>query len=251
MIFVLKHFKSGNMSYVSHIDLLRHFTRAFRRAGFEIEYSNGFNPHMQINLGTPLPLGINSSCEYLTVRAEESKEDFLERYNRVAPKGLEGIRVFTPWKNPNVAGQTVAADYAVKYHGAMEIRKDLEGLVNLQTLEMPFLKKGEIVKKDVASLINAIKVYPDSLNLSLAAGNTNLRPEKFLAFLTEKFGFTVEMSELWKYEQYVRGANGVLLEMDRYLEELEQEKMSNEEQITERDAPGEEEKNETELQKNN
>ena len=221
MILVLKYYKRGNMAYISHIDLLRHFTRTFRRAGFEIEFSGGFNPHMLINLGTPLPLGIQSSSEYLTVRTDVDKETFLAEYNRVAPKGLEGIRAFAPATNPNIAGRTVAADYAVKQRGAEERRKEIEGIVNLASFEMPFTKKGETTVKEIAPLINAIKIYPDSLNLSLAAGNTTLRPDKFVAFLAEKYGFEAHIPDLWKYEQYVRDEKGILLEMDRYLEMLE------------------------------
>ena len=222
MILVLKHYKRGNMTYISHIDLLRHFTRAFRRAGFDIEYSSGFNPHMLINLGTPLPLGISSSSEYLTVRAEVDKETFLTEYNRVAPKGLEGIRAFAPLVNPNVAGRTVAADYSVRQKGADEKRREIECIVNELTLEMPITKKGETTYKDVAPLINALKVYPDRLNVSLAAGNTTLRPDKFVEFLAERYGFTAITTDLWKYEQYVR-EKGILMEMDKYLEKLEKE----------------------------
>ncbi len=222
MILVLKYYKRGNMAYISHIDLLRHFTRAFRRAGFDIEFSGGFNPHMLINLGTPLPLGINSSSEYLTVRTDVSKEDFLREYNRVAPVGMEGIRVFAPKVNPNVAGRTVAADYSVAQQGAEDVRREVEGVVNLFSLEMPIVKKGETSYKDVAPLVNAVKVFPGRLNLSLAAGNTTLRPDKFAEFLAEKYGFTVSVADLWKYEQYVR-EKGVLMEMDKYLEGLEQE----------------------------
>ena len=221
MILVLKYYKRGNMTYISHIDLLRHFTRTFRRAGFEIEYSGGFNPHMLINLGTPLPLGISSSSEYLTVRADLDKDTFLREYNRVAPKGLEGLRAFAPLVNPNVAGRTVAADYSVGQVGAMENRREIEGVVNLLTLEMPISKKGETTLKDVAPLINALKVYDGRLNVSLAAGNTTLRPDKFVEFLADKFGFRAITTDLWKYEQYVR-ENGILMEMDRYLEKLEQ-----------------------------
>ena len=222
MILVLKYYKRGNMTYISHIDLLRHFTRAFRRAGFDIEYSSGFNPHMLINLGTPLPLGISSSSEYLTVRAEVDKETFLTEYNRVAPKGLEGIRAFAPLVNPNVAGRTVAADYSVRQKGADEKRREIECVVNELTLEMPITKKGETTYKDVAPLINALKVYPDRLNVSLAAGNTTLRPDKFVEFLAERYGFNAITTDLWKYEQYIR-EKGILMEMDKYLEKLEKE----------------------------
>ena len=222
MILVLKYYKRGSMAYISHIDLLRHFTRTFRRAGFEIEFSSGFNPHMLINLGTPLPLGLSSSSEYLTVRTETPKEEFLERYNRVAPKGLEGIRVFAPLTNPNIAGRTVAADYAVKQVGAEKNKKEIEGIVNLSSFEMPITKKGETTVKEIAPLINGIKLYPDSLNLCLAAGNTTLRPDKFVEYLAEKYDFTAHVSELWKYEQYVRNEKGILTEMDGYLASLEE-----------------------------
>ena len=221
MILVLKYYKRDSMIYVSHIDLLRHFTRTFRRAGFPIEFTSGFNPHMQINLGTPLPIGISSSSEYLTVSAEVPKEEFLARYNAAAPKGLSGIRVFAPKSNPNIAGRTVAADYAVKALGTEGKKKQVEGVINLMNLEMPVTKKGETTMKDVAPLLNGIRLYPDSLNLCLAAGNTTLRPDKFALFLAEKYGFEVKVTDLWKYEQYVRGANGSLLEMDEYLIGLE------------------------------
>ena len=222
MILVLKHYKRGPMIYVSHIDLLRHFTRTFRRAGFKIDFSNGFNPHMLVNLGTPLPIGISSSSEYLTVSTDTPKEEFLERYNAVAPQGLEGIAVFAPTRNPNVAGRTVAADYSVKHLGAEQVRREVEGVVNLLSLMMPVTKKGETTMKEVAPLVNGIRVYPNSLNLCLAAGNTTLRPDKFALFLAERCGFEAQVTDTWKYEQYVRGENGALLEMDEYLTSLEE-----------------------------
>ena len=221
MIVVLKHFKRGNMVYVSHIDLLRHFTRAFRRAGLEIEFSEGFNPHMLINLGTPLPLGMNSSAEYLTVRANvSSAEEFLEKYNAVAPEGLDAIRAFAPPVDPKLAARVVAADYSVKAENHLDKKKEIESFVNLPSIEMPVTKKGETKIKEVAPLVNGIRVYPDSVNVCLAAGNTTLRADAFLSFLAEKIGFTAHVEDLWKYEQYVR-VGGVLLETDEYLNQLE------------------------------
>ncbi len=221
MIVVLKHFKQGNMVYVSHIDLLRHFTRAFRRAGLEIEFSEGFNPHMLINLGTPLPLGMNSSAEYLTVRANvRSAEEFMEKYNAVAPEGLQAIQAFAPLVNPNLAGRVVAADYSVKAEGAIEKRKEIEGVQNLLSIEMPVTRKGETKIKEVAPLVNGIRVYPDAVNVCLAAGNTTLRADAFLSFLAEKIGFTAHVEDLWKYEQYVR-VDGALTPTDEYLKKLE------------------------------
>ena len=221
MIVVLKHYKNENMVYISHIDLIRHFTRAFRRAGLPIEFSEGFNPHMLINLGTPLPLGVGSEAEYLTVRAAlSSAEEFFERYNEVAPEGLRAIRAFAPSLNPNIAGKVVAADYFAPASGIAEKKEEIEAFASLPSIEMPITRKGETKIKEVAPLVQSLEVLPNGIRARLAAGNTTLRADAFLSFLAEKLGFSVRVEELVKIEQYVL-ADGAILKTDEYLETLE------------------------------
>lgn len=212
----LKYNKCGAMAFISHIDLVRHFTWAFRRAGFEVKYSEGFNPHMQLNLGTPLPLGINSCSEYLALAVDIDADEFLTRYNAVAPKGLEGLRAFNVPKNPNVAGLTVAADYSVAHSDAGAKKQEIEKIINMGEYIIKYIQKGEEVVKDVIPLLNGIRVENDKILLNLAAGNTTLRVDRLAHALAENFKITIGYSDIWKYEQYVR-AGGVLLEMDEYL----------------------------------
>ena len=37
--------KRGNIRYISHLDLMRTMTRAIRRSGIPLWYTEGFNPH--------------------------------------------------------------------------------------------------------------------------------------------------------------------------------------------------------------
>ncbi len=212
----LKYNKCGAMAFVSHIDLVRHFTWAFRRAGFDVKYSEGFNPHMQLNLGTPLPLGINSCSEYLALAVDIDADEFLNRYNAVAPKGLEGLLAFNVFKNPNVAGLTVAADYSVAHVGAEAKKREIEKIINLGEYVIKYVQKGQEVVKDIIPLLNGIRVENDKILLNLAAGNTTLRVDRLAHALADDFELAVDYSNIWKYEQYVR-AGGVLLEMDEYL----------------------------------
>jgi len=55
--------KTGDMIYISHLDLLRLFARSARRADLSISLTKGFNPHPRIKLEKALKLGIESNFE--------------------------------------------------------------------------------------------------------------------------------------------------------------------------------------------
>lgn len=55
--------KQGDMALVSHLDLLRLFDRALRRAGLPISFTGGFHPMPRISLANALALGASSSSE--------------------------------------------------------------------------------------------------------------------------------------------------------------------------------------------
>ena len=57
--------KEGRAKYISHLDLLKVFTRCGRRIDLDLEYSQGFNPHAEIVFSAPLPLGMTSEAEYV------------------------------------------------------------------------------------------------------------------------------------------------------------------------------------------
>jgi radical SAM family uncharacterized protein/radical SAM-linked protein len=86
----LRYTKLGRVAYLSHLDLVRHLPRIFRRAGLEIAYSAGFHPHPDLSYGPALGLGIPSLGEILDVRLidELAPDELLRRLNRVS---LEGI----------------------------------------------------------------------------------------------------------------------------------------------------------------
>ena len=60
--------KTGLVKYISHLDMLRLFKRAFRRAGIELAYSQGFNPHPKMGFAQPLSLGYEAEAEYWSWR---------------------------------------------------------------------------------------------------------------------------------------------------------------------------------------
>jgi len=63
----IKYGKSGIARFTGHLDLVRLFDRALRRAGIPVAFSQGYHPHPKISFGYPLPLGFASEAEYADV----------------------------------------------------------------------------------------------------------------------------------------------------------------------------------------
>ena len=81
----LKFSKVGSMRFIGHLDVMRYFQKAFRRAEIEVSYSKGFSPHQLMSFASPLGIGLSSDAEYLDVTLEksDSPEKMTERINAV------------------------------------------------------------------------------------------------------------------------------------------------------------------------
>jgi radical SAM family uncharacterized protein/radical SAM-linked protein len=70
--------KEGEMALLSHLDLMRLFDRAIRRASIPITFTGGFHPQPRIVPASALPLGVSSSGEIVDFELTEpmSIEEF-------------------------------------------------------------------------------------------------------------------------------------------------------------------------------
>lgn len=77
--------KKGNAIWVSHLDLMRIFQRAFQRAKLPLKHSQGFNPRPMVSIALPLSVGVDSACELLDFELEGcdvSCEEIMLRLNQ-------------------------------------------------------------------------------------------------------------------------------------------------------------------------
>ena len=88
--------KRGRAAYLSHLDVMRTFQRAFIRAGIRIRHSEGFNPHPKMSIALPLQLGCESVCELLDASVIDGPEDMVAALNLVLPEGIEVLAVGEP-----------------------------------------------------------------------------------------------------------------------------------------------------------
>lgn len=85
--------KTGDSIYISHLDLMRVFQRAFRRAGLLLRHSQGFTPRAIVSIALPLSVGVESRCELLDFELEQGAAT-AEALNAVLPAGIRVREVY-------------------------------------------------------------------------------------------------------------------------------------------------------------
>ena len=112
----IKFKKSGSMKFIGHLDVMRYFQKALRRAEIDVLYSQGFNPHQLMSFASPLGVGLTSDGEYLDVMVGETtnSKDMMDRLNSTMVEGFEIIKVNQVInENKNAMSVVAAADYRI------------------------------------------------------------------------------------------------------------------------------------------
>lgn len=89
--FRIRFTKGPEVRFVSHLDTMKMLERAIRRASLPIAFSEGFNPHPKIALGSALAVGVTSTAEYadLEFRQDLNAEELMNRLNQALPRGYQ------------------------------------------------------------------------------------------------------------------------------------------------------------------
>ncbi len=180
--------KRGNARYISHLDLMQVFRRAFARADVPVAFTQGFHPHPYINILLPLPTGFESVCELLDfgLDAPRLPDNFLYKMNRALPAGICVTSVSesrTPAKLIRFAAYEIYTELAVTPERLTELFSR-DGLVITKRT-----KRGES-ETDILPLLRGFHAESCgggvSINVKVAAGNENLNPEYVIAAI-EKY----------------------------------------------------------------
>ena len=89
--------KTGNAVWMSHLDLMRLFQRAFKRASLSLTHTQGFNPRPSVSIALPLSVGVESGCELLDFDLDGQdvpNEEICARLNAALVDGVKVLRVY-------------------------------------------------------------------------------------------------------------------------------------------------------------
>ena len=106
--------KTGNAVYISHLDLMRLFQRAFKRAGLNLKHTQGFSPRAMVSIALPLSVGVESRCEVLDYELVDQALSFEEIRDRLNATMPAGIRVLEAYDSPRKPKDLTHLDIAIR-----------------------------------------------------------------------------------------------------------------------------------------
>lgn len=206
----IKYAKMGVLKYIGHLDLMRFFQKAVKRADFDIAYSQGYSPHQLMSFAAPLALGVTSEGEYFDAQFNSliPSDEFVRKFNEQMVDGVYVKDVILlPEKAKKAMSIVAASDYVITFKSEDDLdftddnktekrkvsdiadkkKKILEVvpyLLEKETIEVfRKTKKNEKVE-DIKKGIYKLEVRKDNIYMFLATGSEyNLKPESVLEAL--------------------------------------------------------------------
>ncbi len=161
----LRFCKQGRLKYISHLDINRALSRAFRRADIPLWFTEGYNPHAYMSFSLPLSLGVESLCEYVDIRLvdEISNDEIKKRMNDVLPADLRILDIYDDFRD---SSEIMYSDYVFKI-SFTDCEKAAEKIKSVfEFSEILAQKKGKQGRKKVLKDVD-IKQYIDKYNVSV------------------------------------------------------------------------------------
>ncbi len=218
--------KWGSMKFIGHLDMMRYFQKAVRRADIDIRYSEGYSAHQIMSFAAPLGVGITSDGEYfdIDVNSTASSEESIAAFNA---QMVDGVKVTGYVKLPDNAKTAMslvaAADYSLFYKDGYESPYTFEEWKNI--IKENFADKDTFVvlkktKKserevDIKPLVYRFEVKENEgkpvFEMQVSTGSTdNIKPEFVLEAIYKSCGLEYEplAIQIHRQEVYARDDNG-------------------------------------------
>ena len=176
--------KLGLMKFVGHLDMVRYFQKAIRRAKIPAAFTKGYNPHIIMSFAHPLGVGLTSEAEYLDIELEKTitSKSAIEQLNEVMAEGVEVVDFIEIAPEKKHAGMSIvaAADYLVPRMVLVENKIDISSIksfINQESIMVTKKSKRSEKIVDIKPLIYKIDCLQAGLFMQVATGSKeNLKP---------------------------------------------------------------------------
>ena len=216
------------MKFIGHLDIMRYFQKAIRRAEIPIAFTSGYSPHMIMSFANPLGVGLTSDGEYFDIELTEpiASKEAVRRLNEQMVDGMEIVSFVQIPDDKKSKGMSIVAgaDYlsSVK-NGSLpeDLAEKLEAFYAQN--EICVVKKTKKSEKevDIRPMIYKLECRNRGIYMRVAAGSVqNLKPElvteafaRYLGMDDEEVAFTHHRLETFAESEDADGKT-VLVPLD-------------------------------------
>ena len=189
----LRFTKTGRAVYISHLDLMHTMQRAFSRAGYELKYSEGFNPHPQISIALPLSVGAASLCEIMDFKlnGENDLSALPEKLSAVMPEGITVLEAYEPKRKPaEIKWLEIEGLFEYDERDAEKMAAELTGFFAAEEIVISKKTKRGMEETDIRPAISRIAFAASEggvkVSAVISAQEPTLNPELLVDALRQK-----------------------------------------------------------------
>ncbi len=204
--------KTGSAVWISHLDLMRLFQRAFKRAGLHLTHTQGFNPRPSVSIALPLSVGTESHCELLDFDLDGGSVDLCQLAARLNSRLVTGVRVLDAYDNGSKIKNLayLSCQVSLVYDNGVP-KNTLAGICELfsrSSLQIEKKGKNGTVQQNIIPMIRKIAVsQPDGntviLDALICCQNPTLNPAQLSnAVCTYLPEFTPDFSSCCRLEVF-------------------------------------------------
>ena len=182
--------KKGNAVWISHLDLMRVFQRAFKRAGLHLQHTQGFNPRASVSIALPLSVGVESCCELLDFDLEDDNVSGEKIESLLNSALIDGVKVLDVYDSGRKLRELALLRCALTLTydcGIPESCEDrLMSLFGKEQLLVPKKTKNGIQEQDIIPMIRKLsvkKASEDSIRIEMliCCQNPTLNPAQLVS----------------------------------------------------------------------
>ena len=209
--YILKYSRDDNVKYISHLDFIRLFHRAVRRADLEMTFSQGFNPHPVMTVALPLSVGVTSDCEYMKIGFEQDYDEqyVIDTLNSAMPLGYK----FTACRRLQAKEIDLTKIDSILYRVEIETNSsfNVESFMANNVIEVMKKSKSGEKLSDIRPHIFGMDIV-DNLNgmltieMTLSAGcGYNLKPDTVIDAMKKYSDFNCEFYAIHRCKAFCAG----------------------------------------------
>ena len=182
--------KTGSAIYISHLDLMRVFQRAFKRAGLPLTHTQGYNPRPSVSIALPLSVGVESVCELLDFDLYGEKLPNAQISQRLNESLISGVKVLDVYDEGSKIKHLALLECVVtlEYDGGIPAggKEQIEALFAQESVIVEKKSKNGIKEENIIPMIRRIAVssadgHTLQLNALICCQNPTLNPMQLSA----------------------------------------------------------------------
>lgn len=158
--------KVGNAIWISHLDTMRLFQRAFKRSGFLLKHTQGFNPRPSVSIALPLSVGVESNCELLDFELEDAGITALEIREKLNVNLVDGIQVLDVYEQGSKLKflKYLQCELDLVYDNGVpsELPTAMIQLFDQSEIWMDKKSKNGITSQNIVPMIQTVNIIPQS-----------------------------------------------------------------------------------------